>query len=409
MSDPFDPLASRAALIVYLDIKSPYAFVAKDPTYALADELDIDIDWRPLTLDIPSYLGSAKLDKRGKVEKSDRSAEQWGGVRYAYMDARRYASAWGYDLRGTEKIWDTRLVHLAMAWVKRADPSGRGAMRRFLDTVYPAFWRRELDVEDMAVVVSQIEGADVSARGFADWALTEGTHRHDERQAAIFSAGIYGVPGYVHNREYYFGREHLPHLRALLLGEASNTSDSAGAIDVGNALPDFATVAARGEGKHSVFLDMQRAAQSGRLEIVAGVNADCPQTHLALRTVEDLMAKHGERLHIVWGEVPRRRSVERLASPTSDDASRGDRHRAFRSNYQLDDTNRYVGRRSADNHRENSDRYANITITAEASVQLSAQGVNESFGYLFVDSAGIAHPFNGRSHLSALLWAFADV
>ena len=58
---PFDPLASHAPLIVYVDHKSPYAYLAVEPTYALGEELGIEIDWRPLTLDIPSYLGSARL------------------------------------------------------------------------------------------------------------------------------------------------------------------------------------------------------------------------------------------------------------------------------------------------------------------------------------------------------------
>ena len=58
---PFDPLASDAPLIVYLDFKSPYAFLSVEPTRDIAKDLGIAVDWRPLTLDIPSYLGSAKL------------------------------------------------------------------------------------------------------------------------------------------------------------------------------------------------------------------------------------------------------------------------------------------------------------------------------------------------------------
>ena len=57
----FDPFTSEKPLIVYIDYKSPYAFIAKDPTYAIADQLGIEIDWRPLTLDIPSYRSLAYL------------------------------------------------------------------------------------------------------------------------------------------------------------------------------------------------------------------------------------------------------------------------------------------------------------------------------------------------------------
>src|SRR4051794_798028 len=58
---PIDPLRSHLPMIVYLDFKSPYAYLAKAPTYALEEEFGIEIDWRALTLDIPSYLGSARL------------------------------------------------------------------------------------------------------------------------------------------------------------------------------------------------------------------------------------------------------------------------------------------------------------------------------------------------------------
>ena len=74
------PLATERELIVYVDFKSPYAYLAIAPTRDLARELDIRIDWRPLVLDIPSFLGSAKLDRSGQVVEQKRSAEQWSGV-----------------------------------------------------------------------------------------------------------------------------------------------------------------------------------------------------------------------------------------------------------------------------------------------------------------------------------------
>jgi 2-hydroxychromene-2-carboxylate isomerase len=54
-------------LTVYIDFKSPYAYLAIEPTRRLAQELDIGVDWRPFVLDIPSYLGSARLNDTGEV------------------------------------------------------------------------------------------------------------------------------------------------------------------------------------------------------------------------------------------------------------------------------------------------------------------------------------------------------
>ena len=45
---------------------------------------------------------------------SNRSPAQWLGVKYAYMDARRYAERQGYMLKGTEKIWDSTLPNIGI-------------------------------------------------------------------------------------------------------------------------------------------------------------------------------------------------------------------------------------------------------------------------------------------------------
>jgi 2-hydroxychromene-2-carboxylate isomerase len=220
----FDPLASDAPLIVYLDIKSPYAFIARDPTQQMADALGIEVDWRPLTLDIPSYLGSAKLGADGEVAEQNRTEEQWAAVKYAYRDARRYASLLGYTLRGTVKIWDTSLVHIAWMWAKRQGPT---VLNRYLDHLYPPFWRREVDAEDPQVVRSILEAAGADLAGFEQFVAGEGRREHDLMQRRIFDAGIYGVPSYVVDGEVFFGREHLPMVRFLLSGGEGEPPDVA--------------------------------------------------------------------------------------------------------------------------------------------------------------------------------------
>ena len=220
----FDPWRSEHRLIVYLDIKSPYAFIARDPTRQLGRELGIRIDWRPLTLDIPSYLGSARLDSSGRVASAERTPEQWARVRYAYRDARRYAGELGYALRGTEKIWDTSLVHMAFWWARE---QGADVLDAFLDRVYPAFWVREFDAEDLQTVTAALADAGAQTAGFDEYVAGDGRRFHDMSQQAIFDAGIFGVPGYVLEGEYYFGREHLPTIRWMLTGRHGPQPDVA--------------------------------------------------------------------------------------------------------------------------------------------------------------------------------------
>ena len=223
----FAALRGDAPLAVYIDLKSPYAFIAIEPTRAMAAAAGVPVDWRPFTLDIPSYLGSARLDKKGKVASSSRTTQQWTGVRYAYRDARRYASLRDKTLRGTEKIWDSSKAGIAMLWAKQ---QGAECFDRFVDLAYARFWRRDLDIEDLAVLGSVLGEIGADVRGFDDYASGSGRVAHDALNDAAFDAGVFGVPTYLVGEEMWFGREHLPRVAWLLAGsrgpapEVSNRS-----------------------------------------------------------------------------------------------------------------------------------------------------------------------------------------
>ncbi|NQV95584.1 MAG: DsbA family protein [Sphingomonadales bacterium] len=220
-------LESKAPLIVYIDIKSPYAFAAIRPTLALEQSLDMHFDWRPLTLDIPSYLGSARKSK-GKLVESTRSASQWDRVKYAYRDARRYVERQGMMLKGTEKIWDSSIANIGILWAMQTDRYRLGA---YLETIYPPFWRRELNIEDVGVVEACLEQAGLDSNGFATFQQGEGRDQHDAMQAQLHPSGIYGVPTYVFDGTILFGREHLPFIRWHLQGRQGPAPDIAYELD----------------------------------------------------------------------------------------------------------------------------------------------------------------------------------
>lgn len=283
-----DPLASAAPLIVYLDIKSPYAYLAKDPTYALAEELGIDVDVRPLTLDIPSYLGSAKADERGKVLESDRSPRQWNAVRYAYRDAKRYARLRGLEVKGTQKIWDTSLASIGMLWAR---DQGAPVLRAYLDLTYDRFWRRALDVEDPGVVSGVLEEAGAEVGGFADFVAGPGRTAQDALMAALHPSGIFGVPTYVVGGERYFGREQLPVVRWHLAGQ------SGAAPDIGyESAPSAVLAGALGPASPTdvtVYVDFKNpnaylaVAPTRRLEAELGARFEWRALHHAPRVKPD--------------------------------------------------------------------------------------------------------------------------
>ena len=225
-----DPLQSSAPLIVYVDVKSPYAWLAIEPTIALGEELRIPIDWRPLTLDIPSYLGSARTDASGTVVQSERTPAQWNAVRSAYRDAKRYARQRGLLLYGTQKIWDSSLAGIALLWSRQ---QGEAAAVAWLRAVYPPFWRRELDIEDPRVVEATLRAAGIDTTAFADWLQGDGRRQHDALQRSLHPAGVFGVPTYVCAGDRFFGREHLPAVRWLLSGRPGPAPDVAYPVGTG--------------------------------------------------------------------------------------------------------------------------------------------------------------------------------
>src|SRR3954447_14785438 len=196
---------------VYSDYKSPYAYLAKDLVYGLEAECAVTAEWRPYVLDIPSYLGSARVDETGEVLEESRNAHQWRRVRYSYMDCRREALKRGLTIRGPRKIWDSTLAAAGMLF---AQQTGEAAFRRYHDAVFERFWRRELDIESVSVIAGVLLECGAPA-GFPDWAET-GRAEVGRISREAEDKGVFGVPSFIVDGELYWGREHLPAIKEIL-------------------------------------------------------------------------------------------------------------------------------------------------------------------------------------------------
>ena len=197
---------------IYTDYKSPYAYLAKDLAYELERNFPVRLEWLPYILDIPGYLGSARIDADGKVVEATRNAHQWRRVRYSYMDCRRQANKRGLVIRGTQKIWDSSLAAAGMLYAKRA---GVEVFRRYNDRVFERFWKRELDIEDVAIIAAVLNEAGANGATFP----LDAQAGRDEVAAisrAAEAAGVFGVPTFVVDGELFWGREHLPEIREML-------------------------------------------------------------------------------------------------------------------------------------------------------------------------------------------------
>lgn len=198
---------------VYIDFKSPYAYIAIKAIYAIEDDLNVQFDWLPFTLDIASFAGSAKVDDKGEVVVSNRSEKQWTRVKYAYQDVRRYAKFLGLDFKAPHKIWDSSLAAIGLLWAKQ---QGQTTMRDYIDGTFGRFWQRDLDIEDEKVIVAMLQQAAADTDGFINYLNSDGREQHDKIQQQAREINIFGVPSFVIKGDWYWGREHIPYIRYLL-------------------------------------------------------------------------------------------------------------------------------------------------------------------------------------------------
>jgi len=193
-------LTERAKVILWSDYVSPYAFVAKAWAYELEADYEIDLEWRPYTLDIASFQGS--------VEQRD--PHHWRRVRYAYMDARRFANKQGLTLMGPKKIYYARAINAGMLYARQ-----HGVFRAYNDLAFERFWRRDLDPESVEAV-SAVLGQAGAPSGFAVFLDGEGGARHDALRGEAEASGIFGVPSFVLDGEIFWGGDRVFLLRERL-------------------------------------------------------------------------------------------------------------------------------------------------------------------------------------------------
>ena len=187
-------------VVLWSDYVSPYAFVAKAWAYELEADYDLALEWRPYTLDIASFQGSV----------AERDAHHWRRVRYAYMDARRWANKQGLTLMGPKKIFHARPVNAGMLYAQK-----HGVFRRYNDRAFDPFWRRELDPESPEAVAGLLVEAGGPA-GFEDYLAGEGGAEHDRLRLEAETLGVFGVPTFTFDGELFWGGDRLGLLRERL-------------------------------------------------------------------------------------------------------------------------------------------------------------------------------------------------
>ncbi len=199
---------SKARLSVYIDYKSPAAYLAVDPTYALEDEFGLEIDWKTLILERPIRRERKSVAEETKAERHARVRAE-----YVQMDQQRYTQAQGLSLKYPSRDWDSTLAAIGLIWAKE---QGRSILRSYTHRVFERFWKQELDIEKATALKAILCEAGADVEGLEEYMEGDGRVIRGEIQNAALEAGIFDVPSYLIDGEIFLGRQHLPMIRWLL-------------------------------------------------------------------------------------------------------------------------------------------------------------------------------------------------
>lgn len=188
-------------VFLYVGYKSPFGYLAAEPTYRLEKEFDVVVRWRPYTNDIPAIYGAVET----------RTEQQWRKVRYQYMDVRREANKRGLIVRAPQKVFAGDIPCVAALYAMRA-----GKFRPFNDTVLERFWKRELDIDNREAIRDILQEVGVDTSGFFAFLEGEGKVEYLAIREEADKKEVFGVPTYEVQGELFWGYDRLDMLREHL-------------------------------------------------------------------------------------------------------------------------------------------------------------------------------------------------
>jgi 2-hydroxychromene-2-carboxylate isomerase len=197
---------NRPTLALAIDFASPRAYLAHGPTCALAEQLGIEIDWRPFLVESrPAPMAPSRTEDRGGRHRAIRAA-------YVQRDLARYLADRGI-VRDLGKLANSRLAAITLLWLKR---ESKHLVSNYVQEVFEGYWRGELDIEDESALSGVLQKIGAQLPGYETFARGEGLAALDRMRSELLNAGVFDVPAYVIGGEVFVGREHLPLIRNRL-------------------------------------------------------------------------------------------------------------------------------------------------------------------------------------------------
>jgi 2-hydroxychromene-2-carboxylate isomerase len=176
---------------LYFDYKSPFAYLAKDPAFALPERWAIRLRWIPFVLRI-----------KGKGERSVHSEYK---ARYSYLDARRWANKrGGFRIMGPLKVYDSTPALVGGLYAER-----EAIFRPYTDLVYRRFFERALEIDQPEAVAGVFDELGRSGAGYRAYLAGEGMRAFEACQAEAADDHVFGVPLFLFRGEPFWGHDRM--------------------------------------------------------------------------------------------------------------------------------------------------------------------------------------------------------
>ena len=212
-------LKADATVTVYLDMKSPHAYIAVRPTLELARDFRVRLDFRPYTL---SYTGMGISKSLENNERRPPSPEADRRARMFYKTARQYTALQGIPLRSPYRLLDASLAHKTFLFSKR-----QMLEIPFMMSVCLRGWGsgwRDIEIESLDQMRNTLKDLNANLDGFETFVEPggQGERELSECMEEAHASGFVGTPHYVFHdvssdrQIELFGREHLALIRSKL-------------------------------------------------------------------------------------------------------------------------------------------------------------------------------------------------
>jgi 2-hydroxychromene-2-carboxylate isomerase len=182
---------------MYSDYKSPFAYLAFDPAFALTDRYKIHLRWIPFQLRI-----------KGKGERSTYSEYK---ARYSYLDARRWAKPRGIVIRGPLKVYDTQPALIGGLFAQK-----HGRLLDYSRKAFELFFRREFEADLPEAVAHLLGTLNLPIDEYREYLNGEGARAYDQAQEEAVADNVFGVPLFFFEREPFWGHDRIPILEERL-------------------------------------------------------------------------------------------------------------------------------------------------------------------------------------------------